>query len=178
MKRSVRGPRSCIDDSIDHGRVTCREGYCRRKDANGRLPGSTHASGGNGRGKAGRWRDFASSGRSVRNAPLLDVKPQGWNCHAPVIGYRLSLCLVWNESRTNRARIADSGPVGIRSRQYVVALALLTTKSCKGPGNGCNKRSPSITGSAGSPKFAVRSSGDARRIIASSPSPCSVAASR
>jgi hypothetical protein len=114
----------------------------------------------------------------VRNAPLLEVKPQGWNCHAPVIGCRLSLCLVWNESRTNRARIADSGPVGIRSRQYVVALALLTTKSCKGPGNGCNKRSPSITGSAGAPKFAVRSSGDARRIIASSPSPCSVAASR
>jgi hypothetical protein len=77
-------------------------------------------------------------------------------CHRPSAEPLLSR---WNESRTNRARIADSGPVGIRSRQYVVALAVLTTKSCKRPVNGCkwlqkNDRQ-SITGSACSPKFAV-----------------------
>jgi hypothetical protein len=95
------------------------------------------------RGKAGRWRDFASSGRPRAKCPI-SAEP---------------LLSRWNESRTNRARIADSGPVGIRSRQYVVALAVLTTKSCKRPVNGCkwlqkNDRQ-SITGSACSPKFAV-----------------------
>src|SRR5215831_9903380 len=38
---------------------------------------------------------------------------------------------LWNESRTNRARIADSIAVGIRSRRHLVVVSLLTTKSGK-----------------------------------------------
>src|SRR5215469_13346243 len=38
---------------------------------------------------------------------------------------------LWNESRTNRARIADSVVVGIRSRPHLVAWPLHATKSCK-----------------------------------------------
>src|SRR5215469_15919539 len=38
---------------------------------------------------------------------------------------------LWNESRTNRARIADSVVVGIRSRPHLVARRLRTTKSCQ-----------------------------------------------
>jgi hypothetical protein len=38
---------------------------------------------------------------------------------------------LWNESRTNRARIADSVIVGIRSRRHLVARPLRATKSCK-----------------------------------------------
>src|SRR5258708_2958268 len=38
---------------------------------------------------------------------------------------------LWNESRTNRARIADSIPVRIRSRLPLVARRADTPKSCK-----------------------------------------------
>jgi len=38
---------------------------------------------------------------------------------------------LWNESRTNRARIADSVAVGIRSRRHLVVASVLTTKSGK-----------------------------------------------
>jgi hypothetical protein len=38
---------------------------------------------------------------------------------------------LWNESRTNRARIADSLLVRIRSRRHVVACSGHTTTSCK-----------------------------------------------
>jgi hypothetical protein len=38
---------------------------------------------------------------------------------------------LWNESRTNRARIADSTIVRIRSRRHVVAPSGRTTTSCK-----------------------------------------------
>jgi hypothetical protein len=38
---------------------------------------------------------------------------------------------LWNESRTNRARIADSMLVRIRSRRHVVACSGHTTTSCK-----------------------------------------------
>jgi hypothetical protein len=38
---------------------------------------------------------------------------------------------LWNESRTNRARIADSTVVRIRSRRHVVARSGRTTTSCK-----------------------------------------------
>src|SRR5262245_12688069 len=44
-----------------------------------------------------------------------------------------SVLKLWNESRTNRARIADSIPVGIRSRPHLVAWPGHTTKSCKRP---------------------------------------------
>ena len=37
---------------------------------------------------------------------------------------------LWNESRTNRARIADSIPVGFRSRPYIVVGRCPATKSC------------------------------------------------
>jgi hypothetical protein len=37
---------------------------------------------------------------------------------------------LWNESRTNRARIADSIHVGFRSRPHIVADRSPTTKSC------------------------------------------------
>jgi hypothetical protein len=37
---------------------------------------------------------------------------------------------LWNESRTNRARIADSIHVGFRSRPHIVAGRSPTTKSC------------------------------------------------
>src|SRR5262245_57402693 len=43
-----------------------------------------------------------------------------------------SVLKLWNESRTNRARIADSIPVGIRSRPHLVACPGRPTKSCKG----------------------------------------------
>jgi hypothetical protein len=36
---------------------------------------------------------------------------------------------LWNESRTNRARIADSIAVGIRSRRHLVVASVATTKS-------------------------------------------------
>jgi hypothetical protein len=106
------------------------------------------------RGKVGR--DFASSGRPCPKCPTSRLQTIGGELSRT--SHKLSaepLLSRWNESRTNRARIADSGPVGIRSRQYVVALAVLTTKSCKRPVNGCKDDGQSITGSAGSPKFAV-----------------------
>jgi hypothetical protein len=37
---------------------------------------------------------------------------------------------LWNESRTNRARIADSIPIGFRSRPHIVGGGSATTKSC------------------------------------------------
>jgi hypothetical protein len=42
-----------------------------------------------------------------------------------------SVLNLWNESRTNRARIADSAVVGIRSRPHLVAGPATATRSCK-----------------------------------------------
>jgi hypothetical protein len=42
-----------------------------------------------------------------------------------------SVLNLWNESRTNRARIADSAAVGIRSRPHLVAPPAHATRSCK-----------------------------------------------
>jgi hypothetical protein len=174
MKRCVRGSAA----GLRSGRVTHREGYCPRK---GRVwSESTHASG----GMSGKAWTLPTPSRAV--VDLSEMAPRSSNskprrgelsrtCHSLPPELRLR---PWNESRTNRARIADSGPVGIRSRQYVVALAVLTTKSCKRPVNGCKRtignRSPVAPARQNSRS---RSSGDACRIIATSPSPCSVAAS-
>jgi hypothetical protein len=44
-------------------------------------------------------------------APRIQTQ-EGWNCHASVTGCGLSsVPKPWNESRTNRARIADSIPI-------------------------------------------------------------------
>ena len=119
------------------------------------------------RGKAGRWRDFASSGRPRAKCPISRLQTIGWNCHAPVTGRRLSPCLAGG---TSLERIEPESLTPVLS-EFVHGnmwwhWAVLTTKSCKRPVNGCkwlqkNDRQ-SITGSACSPKFAV--SGLGRRL--------------
>lgn len=54
---------------------------------------------------------------------LSRYQARGKLCGRPVLK-------LWNESRTNRARIADSTVVRIRSRPHVVACGSPTTKSC------------------------------------------------
>ena len=54
---------------------------------------------------------------------LSRYQARGKLCGRPVLK-------LWNESRTNRARIADSTVVRIRSRPHVVACGAPTTKSC------------------------------------------------
>jgi hypothetical protein len=69
------------------------------------------------------FRPFDQSQRADR-ADKACAPGHGKGCGSPVLK-------LWNESRTNRARIADSVVVGIRSRPYLVAQPLHATKSCK-----------------------------------------------
>jgi hypothetical protein len=65
--------------------------------------------------------DRAKRARSTTAHCRITALPDG---ERPVIK-------LWNESRTNRARIADSLAVGIRSRRHLVAASVPTTKSGK-----------------------------------------------
>jgi hypothetical protein len=69
---------------------------------------------------SGRSPDRNGQIGQIRHARQASEKAVG----APVLK-------LWNESRTNRARIADSVIVGIRSRQHLVGRPLRATKSCK-----------------------------------------------
>ena len=68
-------------------------------------------------------------GRSPdRNGQIGQIRPARQASEKAVGAPVLKL---WNESRTNRARIADSVVVGIRSRPHLVGRPLRATKSCK-----------------------------------------------
>jgi len=77
------------------------------------------------RATAGRVERGPYSGHSPDRNGQIKARSQatGKVCGEPVLS-------LWNESRTNRARIADSVLVGIRSRPHLVARPVRTTKSC------------------------------------------------
>ena len=125
---------------------------------------------------------FASSGRPVRNgSSLLNSKPRrgelSRTCHSLPPELRLR---PGNESRTNRARIADSflsefvhgdiwwhRPCAPQNRVKCRQTAATHDRH----------RSPVVAPAAKNRGLGASGHGRASRIIASSPSPCSVAAS-
>jgi hypothetical protein len=176
MKRCVRGSAA----GLRSGRVTHREGYCPRK---GRVwSESTHASG----GMSGKAWTLPTPSRAV--VDLSEMAPRSSNskprrgelsrtCHSLPPELRLR---PWNESRTNRARIADSflsefvhgdiwwhRPCAPQNRVKCRQTAATHDRH----------RSPVVAPAAKNRGLGASGHGRASRIIASSPSPCSVAAS-
>jgi hypothetical protein len=85
------------------------------------------ADGQSGAGPVPSLRAFSRQCRGLPIAAARDPRGSRDDGGSPVGSPVLKL---WNESRTNRARIADSIHVGFRSRPHIVGGRSPTTKSC------------------------------------------------
>jgi hypothetical protein len=179
MKRCVRGSAAALRSaSITAASSTARVLSAKRA----RMVGSTHASS----GMSGKAWTLPTPSRAV--VDLSEMAPRSSNskprrgelsrtCHSLPPELRLR---PWNESRTNRARIADSflsefvhGDIW----WHRPCLPQNRVKCRQTAATHDRHRSPVVAPAAKNRGLGASGHGRASRIIASSPSPCSVAAS-
>ena len=121
----LRGRSDCI--TVRLGRSGGRR-HCRRSG----IHGSARRFSTSARRSDRRWpftaRIFQALPRVAHRGGMASGRPAitGSPVGSPVLK-------LWNESRTNRARIADSLHVRFRSRPHIVADQSPTTKSCNRP---------------------------------------------